>query len=202
MQTRTTLRGVRNATAGLAPWRDRRRIGFMHVPRTSGTAMMAAIGRRVRPGCLCRVLSGDFNLLGEFAVPIARMVCRSPHRLPSHADLIYGHPSCSTLRIAGRSHLVTVLRGLRSRLLSHCMVWCIHSNAELAEIGSQGDPVRLARRPWTEFLSNPAVACQTDNLATRMLLWPHPLIPADGSIGCSADALLPAETRLGSLRLR
>ena len=199
MQTRTILRGARNAITDFSPWRDRRRIGFMHIPKTSGTAMMEAIGRRVRTGrsvlAADRVLFGDFDSFGEFAAPISRTIYREPRALPAHADLICGHVSFSTLRIAGRSHLMTVLREPRSRLLSHWMFWRNHTDEHLARIGSWGDRVRLARRELTEFLSNPAIACQTDNLATRMLLWPHPLIPVDGFIGREADAVLLREAR-------
>jgi Arc/MetJ family transcription regulator len=41
-----------------------------------------------------------------------------------------------------------------------------------------------------DFLTARQIACQTDNLATRMLLWPHPLIPDAGFIPAEHDDAL------------
>jgi hypothetical protein len=53
--------------------------------------------------------------------------------------------------------------------------------------------VRLTRQPLIEFLNHPEAACHTDNIAVRMLLRPHPLIPDDGFIDSASDERLVSE---------
>ena len=166
----------------------------MHVPKTSGTAMLDAIGRHIRPGrkfyAQDRVLFGRFDGFDEFQQPVRGMIHTDPAMLPPRAELIAGHMACSTLLAAGRDNLVTLLREPGMRLLSHWIFWRNHGDDELAQFGSWADRVRAAREPLAGFLSDPALACQTDNLATRMLLWPHRLIPDEGFIDPRSDAAL------------
>jgi hypothetical protein len=51
------------------------------------------------------------------------------------------------------------------------------------------------------FLAAPEVACQIDNVATRLLLWPHRLIPDDGPIDPAHDATLIAAAQAALLTL-
>jgi hypothetical protein len=46
--------------------------------------------------------------------------------------------------------------------------------------------------PLRDFLSHPEIACQTDNVMTRMLAWPHKLIPDDQFIDPANDEALLA----------
>lgn len=55
--------------------------------------------------------------------------------------------------------------------------------------------VRKTQHPLSEFLGDPMIAAQTDNLATRALLWPHPLIPDDGFIDPRHDRRLYRQAR-------
>ena len=55
--------------------------------------------------------------------------------------------------------------------------------------------MRQARRPLAEFIAEPQVAAQTDNMTLRMLLWPHPHVPPDGFIDPAHDADLLREAR-------
>ena len=64
-----------------------------------------------------------------------------------------------------------------SRLLSLWLYWRAAKECELALWGSWGATVRKARGPLASFLEDRDVACQTDNVMARMLVWPHRLVP-------------------------
>jgi len=125
-------------------------------------------------------LFGSFRDFGTLDVSEQRRIYASSASLPAECELITGHFALSTLRQAyPHAQIMTVLREPFSRLLSHWLFWRQHTDPMLAPLGKWADFVRYARQPLASFLSNPLVACQTDNLALRMLLWPHPLIPVD-----------------------
>jgi len=92
----------------------------------------------------------------------------------------------------GRAHL-TILREPCSRLLSHWLFWRQHTDAELAPWGCLAERVTKSRQALGHFLNDPMVACQTDNLMLRMLLWPHPRLPAGRFIDLVDDAYLLRE---------
>jgi hypothetical protein len=122
--------------------------------------------------------------------------------LPADVRLAIGHISLSTLRAASPSaQVLTILREPTSRLFSHWLFWRQLADDFLAVWGSWADLVRRARRPLARFITDPRLACQTDNLTVRMLLWPHPLIPNDGFIERRHDSQLVSEamTRLSEL---
>jgi hypothetical protein len=76
--------------------------------------------------------------------------------------------------------------------------WRTLSDDQLAVWGKWAQFLRHARRPLSEFLACPDIACQVDNVSLRMLLWPHRLIPDDGFITSDHDETLLSEaiTRL------
>ena len=51
----------------------------------------------------------------------------------------------------------------------------------------------LSRLPLRDFVCQNDIFCLIDNTLTRMLLWPHPLIPENASIELSHDDLLYRE---------
>ena len=117
--------------------------------------------------------------------------------MPARAPLIMGHFAYSSISHAyDDARLVTVLREPFCRLFSHWLFWRQHSDEQLAPWGLWADRVRTARRPLADFLSSPTVACQTDNIVVRMLLWPHPLVPDDDFINPVHDAALIQEARV------
>jgi hypothetical protein len=63
----------------------------------------------------------------------------------------------------------------------------------LARFGAWADYVRRAREPLVDFLSGTDIACHTDNLSIRMLVWPHRLVPEDAFIDCCDDDVLVNE---------
>ena len=111
-------------------------------------------------------------------------------RLPDlGAAFVTDHIARSTLiaRRPGVQHL-TVLREPRSRLLSHWLFWRGLTDEQLRGWGIAG-PCREYRPQAAIGLipppTPPPLAIPT--MAVRMLVWPHPDIPADGFIDEGAD---------------
>jgi hypothetical protein len=183
----------------ILPTLDRTRpLAFMHIPKTSGSAIKSGLTAALAP---VSVGSGfDHSCFGSYQDfdsidPAVRCgIYDSPASLPPHADLVVGHIACSTLLHAyPQAQRLTLLREPFSRLLSHWLFWRQHTDTELAPWGNWANRVRVSRQPLADFLSDPTVACQTDNLTLRMLLWPHPLLPADGFIDPAHDERLVRE---------
>ena len=143
-----------------------------------------------------RVLFGGFDGFGTLGAEQRAELYDAPAQMPRARTLVCGHFALSTLRAAyPGAQLVTVLREPVSRLLSHWMFWRKQTDEALAGWGGWGDYVRQARRPLGAFIAEPQVAVQTDNMALRMLLWPHPAVPVDGFIDPANDAELLREAR-------
>lgn len=181
------------------PYDPARPLGFMHVPKTAGTSLIRALAEALQPrrmfGGFDHSLFGDFRDFASIAAHVSRDICTTD-ALAADADLIAGHVALSSLRAwRPAAQLITVLREPIGRVLSHWLFWRAHSDELLEPWGTWGDRVRLARLPLAGFLGAPGAACQTDNQATRMLLWPHPLIPNDGFIDPRHDRRLLAEAR-------
>jgi hypothetical protein len=184
----------------------------MHIPKTSGVAITEGLaraltnpfGRRLtkviygRPQILTgfdRSLHGGFDRFDTFEAAVQARF--HPDVLPTGARVISGHFAYSTLkRSAPTACIFTILREPFCRLLSHWLYWRHFTEGELLPYGLWADRVREARRPLAEFLRSPTVACQTDNIVVRMLLWPHNLLPADGLINSAHDQELLAEARV------
>jgi hypothetical protein len=91
---------------------------------------------------------------------------------------------------------MTSLREPISRLMSYWTYWRSYTDADLEGSGRWGDVIRDGgRQTLASFLSDPALACQTDNVVARMLLWPHRLIPDGGFIDPGDDAVLLREAQ-------
>ena len=191
-----------------ARYDDRRRLCFMHIPKTSGVSVAFALRAALAPGTVIRgfdhVLFGGFARFDTVSPDERQHVYGCAAALPQVRTLISGHFAYSTLRAAyPDGQLITVLREPVSRLLSLWMFWRTQSDEALSPWGAWADYVSLARRPLQNFLDEKLIAAQTDNLAVRMLLWPHELIPADGFIDPAHDAflLLQAQRRLEDFAL-
>jgi hypothetical protein len=171
----------------------------MHIPKTAGTSLVAALTDALRPKAVLsgfdRVLFGDYQNFASFDDAVRREVYFSADALPA-ADLVAGHMAYSSLRQRfPDGQFMTVLREPFSRLLSHWLYWRGLSDQQLAPWGEWADRLRQARRPLAAFLRERSVACQVDNLAVRMLLWPHPLIPVGDFIDPRHGPSLVAEAR-------
>ena len=174
-------------------------VAFMHIPKTAGTSLVLALYRALAPTAAVtgfdRLLFGDYTEFETFDAPTRAAIHLGPRSLPG-ADFVAGHFALSTLM--GRypaARIMSVLREPRSRLLSLWLYWRSHCDEQLAGWGTWADRVRLARQPLETFLCARAVACQTDNMITRALLWPHPLIPDGGFIERDDEPWLLADAR-------
>ena len=186
-----------------AAYDQTRPLCLMHVPKAAGTSLAASLAVALSPtqvsGGFDRVLFGDFAGFAGFAPAERQQIFQTPSALPREAGLIAGHFSYATLRAAyPTGQLVTVLRDPFTRLMSLWLFWRRHTDAHLAGLGGWADSVRLARLPLAVFLSHPRIAAQTDNVALRMLVWPHVLAPSSAFIDPTHDRqiLEAAQARL------
>ncbi len=172
---------------------------FMHVPKTSGSALVSsfvATGRGHTTEGFDRAIFGTFDRWETIAPETRAKIAMSPDDLPRDAIMIAGHYALSTLRAAfPASPVVTILRDPSTRLLSHWLYWRATDPATTTVWGAWADLVLRAHRPLGAFLADPELACQLDNIVTRMLLWPHRLIPAGGFIEERHDLRLLREAR-------
>ncbi len=171
-----------------------RTLCFMHVPKAAGTSLRAGLETALEASAVQgfdHVLFGGFTDFASFGALERQRVFGAPGMLPPGADLVAGHFAYSTLRAAyPDAALMTVLREPVTRLLSLWMFWRLHTDDDLAGLGTWADCVRLAQRPLKAFLGEAKIAAQTDNVALRMLLWPDALIPVDGFIDPAHDRVL------------
>ena len=119
--------------------------------------------------------------------------------LPRGADMVLAHMSYSTtIATYPDAQHVIVLREPTTRLLSHFVYWRGLPQDDIAAWGRWGDRLRLSHATLADFLSDDRIACQTDNVALRMLLWPHHAIPSSGFISNADDddLLAAAKSRL------
>ena len=195
------------AAAALRQRLTRRRLspplGFVHMPKAAGTSLTRAVEAWLRPRRFVGGMDGSqIGAPGDPASLSADLRARyhlPPTRLPAGADLIAGHFALSTLLAHDPAiRLFTMLRAPGARSLSHWFYLRAYDDASLARFGEWGAFLALARRPLGEFLALPALACQTDNVMARLLLWPDPRIPAGDFI---AEADIPALTAAALQRL-
>ena len=172
-------------------------LGFIHIPKAAGTALIQRIEANLRPlhraYRLDQTQFGGFSTFASIAPALRAGIILTPHDIPANADLIAGHLSPTSIRTRHpTAHLVTLLRLPALRLLSHWFYWRGYTNEVLDLYGEWGSIIATARADLADFLSNPQLACVTDNIVLRMLLWPDPRIPADDFINQADDAALLA----------
>lgn len=170
----------------------RDRIGYLHVPKAAGSSVTDALRRAVlaagaahpdRVASICppvmdRTVFGEFDGFDRVSEVRRRMVfLGAPDELARY-DVVLGHFSATHLRHGRRAaDVATVLREPESRLLSHYTYWRSWTEEEHASWDPYDGSRRAARLPWELFLTDETVASQTDNIAARLLLDPHPLVP-------------------------
>ena len=172
-----------------------RPFAFMHIQKTSGQAVAAGLAMhfqsRTLIGGFDRSMFGAFDRFDTLSAA-ARDTIYFTGAPPGAA--FAGHLSYSTLAgIAPDIQITTVLREPRSRLISLWMYCRSRTDDQLEGWGAWRDIVTFSHRSLSEFLSCDKTACLTDNIAVRMLLWPHPLIPPGLPIDERHDALLIGE---------
>lgn len=166
----------------------RTRFAFVHVPKSAGSSIKNAVTQRcaaasIAPLELDRVLFGTFDRFDEMPAHTRSTIAIDGPAELGGFDVVMGHFGYSSLSPHFASvDTMTVLREPRSRLLSHYTFWRGWPPARHADWGPYDASRRAVTATFDEFLHDPTVASQTDNLVTRMLLAPHPSIPDDGFI--------------------
>jgi hypothetical protein len=170
---------------------------FFHVPKSAGTAVIHALAEGLRREFFFgfdRCLFGGFDAFDTLAPHLTPLIFGTGDVLPPTARLVGGHFAFSTIRRSyPEAQKCTVVREPVSRLLSQWLYWRQFSDDDLADWGRWAEHVVCSHRPLADFLSDPDVACQTDNMLVRMLLWPDNRIPNDGFIDSRHDEALLAD---------
>ena len=176
---------------------------FTHIPKTSGVALRLALTKALEPrhvvGGFDTSLFGDFAAFETLAEAKRGEIFEHIATLPRGADMVLAHMSYSTtIATYPDAQHVIVLREPTTRLLSHFVYWRGLPQDDIAAWGRWGDRLRLSHATLADFLSDDRIACQTDNVALRMLLWPHHAIPSSGFISNADDddLLAAAKSRL------
>jgi hypothetical protein len=188
---------------------------FLHVPKSAGSSVHAALEAALPPGSLAphhfdpSVFTNfeDFDLLRREA-RAQIVVTPAEVRSLGRYQAVSGHFSLPTLlQVAAASSISTVLREPRARLLSLYAYW---RTSDLGDFWEPYQAVQAAQRPLAEFLSTPQLAPATDNQVCRMLLYGDPRLPAsrfasprdiDG-IAADAISLLDSLGFVGILELK
>jgi hypothetical protein len=179
---------------------------FLHIPKSSGIAVTHALLTVERPPRVFfgfdQAFFGGFTDFESVAPENRQYIHLSPETLPRDEQFVRAHMSLSTLLAAyPQGRFVTVLREPVSRVLSHFAFWRGFSAPQDAAWGSWATRHEGARGTLEAFLQAPMLACQVDNVATRLLLWPHKCIPDDGMIDPAHDAILLAAAKSRLARL-
>lgn len=178
---------------------------FMHIPKTSGSAMTSAIIAALQPNrtispVLDRSLFGTFRRFDTLSPEWQEIIRLDDQSLPRDFDYLSGHLSFSSgWDATANRQLFTILREPVSRVLSHWVYWRGLTCEDLRPWGEWANRVVLARGSLVEFLKNPDLGSQVDNLYVRLLLWPHPLVPDGTFIDPRNDAVL-VDTAMDRLR--
>jgi hypothetical protein len=179
---------------------------FLHIPKTSGIAVAHALVEAARPPRVFfgfdRAFFGGFEDWGSIAAQNRCFIHLTPATIPRDEAVIRAHMSLTTLRAAyPHGRFMTVLREPACRILSHFVFWRGFSGQQAKPWGGWAAVMAEAGGKLAAFLASPRAACQIDNVATRLLLWPHCDVPDAGMIDPAHDAALIAAAiaRLDSL---
>jgi hypothetical protein len=177
-------------------YNKKRPLLFLHIPKSAGSSLADSIHDAINPnfpviGGLDTILFGTYDSFSEFSPTEKTRIYIGENQLPAQADYVTGHFSYSHLAaVYPHGQVITIMREPSSRLISHWLFWRSQSDEELASLGSWGNVVKRARAPLHDFLKDPDIFCQTDNVAVRMLLSPHPRITLNAPIDSRDDIKL------------
>ncbi len=172
----------------------RPRLAYLHLPKAAGTSIRAAFSAYYDPSVTVpwsfdRHLFGDDPRLDEVREPV---FLGDAEDLRSYRYM-EGHWTLPSIVAAfDPSDIVCVLREPRARFLSHYTFWRGWPDS-MHDLWEPYRAARFAQLRLSEYCSEPAVAHQADNLVTRLLLGPHPLVPNDAHIRSGDIDTLAAE---------
>lgn len=173
---------------------------FNHLPKTAGTALSEAIVAATSPARVVHgldgVVFGDFDQVDTIHRRVRDAVIIAPEDIAPDAEYVTGHvaPSTTRARFPDGWHM-TVLREPRTRLLSLWLFARTRPGRWSRSWGAYSDLVLAAGKPLQDYLTDPHALLATDNMLTRMMLWPHPLIEKDRFIDEAHDDQLLDEAR-------
>lgn len=164
---------------------------FMHIPKSAGSSMHAALETALPPGSLApqrfdRSVFCAFDAFDRLSTEIRSRIAANSSEIDAlnGYDAVSGHFALPTLlRITDAWSIATVLREPRARLLSLYTYW---RNPDISSLWAPYSANLHAFRPMWEFLSEPSVAPMTDNQLCRMLLYGDPRLP-DSDFIAQAD---------------
>lgn len=173
-------------------------IAFMHIPKTAGTSISEGLRLAFIPlyplrERMDRSWFGNFDRFHTFSEAAYGDVFLGTKPMPKNTDFVSGHFSLSTIRtFCPRAKIITFLREPSTRILSQ---WLYGRSISTEAAKSYGDfNQRVAKtKTLMEFLTQQSIYYHLDNVQTRMLLWPHPLIPSEDIVSEKHDTLLIEE---------
>jgi hypothetical protein len=195
-------------SVGKESFDHQRPIAFMHFPKTSGTSLTQGLLDALKPrrpllGNYDRAIFGGFNSFDSLPPEQRKKIHLDPSTMPQDIDFVAGHLAFSTLsERLPTFQLVTFIREPISRIISHWLFFRGLSDEALQAWEPFSDVIRIARSRLEVFLSSAEIACQIDNVYTRMLLWPHDRVPDHGFLDPAFDGLLVAEAAGRLLRFQ
>lgn len=206
---RDLQRGIERGQVALGRRRSTatRPIAFLHVPKCGGTSLAVAV-QAALPDHRWAPWTFDPDQFGPYADrelsdELRERTLPEPGALRDY-DAAIGHFSLpSLLTRFDAVDVVTILREPRCRLLSHHQYWRNLDRALEAAHDTWADINALAHElEFGDWLADPRVAYQTDNLFARMLVPHHPGIRPNAFIGQAdvpavLDAALSQIERLG-----
>ncbi|HSJ92232.1 MAG TPA: hypothetical protein VK917_09180 [Ilumatobacter sp.] len=164
-----------------------RPIAFLHVPKCAGTSLATAV-RQALPGHRWAPWIFDPDQFGpladrELSDELRERTLPDPAAFAEY-DAAIGHFSLpSLLARFDPADVVTILREPRCRLLSHHQYWRNLDDDATAEHDTWSDGNATADElEFGDWLADPRVAYQTDNLFARMIVPDHAGIRPDSFI--------------------
>jgi hypothetical protein len=146
------------------PYQRERGVAFMHIPKCAGTAMREFLSNNLMPRPF------DFEAVG--GVSYVTFITKE-----FMGKLNYmGHTPYTLLRqYSPDGQMITVLREPLNRLLSSWLFWKSFLTLETSKRDDLLEPlIRKSRASLHEILTDESIAVATDNIALRMLVYPHP----------------------------
>jgi hypothetical protein len=172
----------------------------MHVPKAAGTTMIEQIEFTLRPrrseyrldgtqfGAFERFQTMDKNIRNTIVFDISQ--------IPEDTDVLMGHMGLKTLeKRFPEARKATIVREPVARLISQWLYHRTYDDERNALYGEWGKAIAVARLSLHAYLSQRDIFCLTDNVLTRMLLWPHRLIPENSGLETAHDDFLYREAR-------
>ena len=161
---------------------------FLHVPKSAGQSFHEALIATHSASAVSarRCDWAQFACFDDFDSlpgPIRTTVVADDEELMAMSTLavVSGHFSLSNLlRLTTPDRVATILREPRARLLS--LYAYFRLTPRLLDAWGPYDIMRHGHRPLDEFLAEPTIAVETDNILCRMLLDEDARLPRDNFI--------------------